>query len=232
MLLGPDGINQIAYGSYTSDTWGSSGRTIEYTYDDNGSVLTKTTKTTSTGTATEVITYAYNLAGKLESVTTDSDPALSTNVVDITEYTYNDDGIRVRAYSYERPQNGSTQSNKKTVVYLADENNHTGYAQTIEERVYNSDVITGTPALVTTYLIGDDVLAQKATDTGGTSTKWLLYDGHGSTRQLASINGDMSVSVSENYSYDAYGVMLGGNPTRPRQPQQISYIPANISTLI
>ncbi len=42
-----------------------------------------------------------------------------------------------------------------------------------------------------------------------TDVQYLLYDGHGSTRQLVSNTG---ATVLEDYSYDAYGVMLGGNP--------------------
>jgi len=66
-----------------------------------------------------------------------------------------------------------------------------------------------TGASTTGYAIGDDVLAQ------GTSTatiQFLLYDGHGSTRQFVDSSG---TAIDEDYSYDAYGVMLGGNPAIP-----------------
>ena len=39
---------------------------------------------------------------------------------------------------------------------------------------------------------------------------YLLYDGHGSTRQLTDSTG--AQKTDQSYSYDAYGVMLGGNP--------------------
>jgi hypothetical protein len=55
--------------------------------------------------------------------------------------------------------------------------------------------------------IGDDVLAQTVDGT----TEYLLYDGHGSTRQLVDGVG----VVQDSYSYDGYGVMLGGNPQTP-----------------
>ena len=58
--------------------------------------------------------------------------------------------------------------------------------------------------IVRSYTIGDDVLSQTVTGV----TSHLLYDGHGSTRQLADSNG----AVTANYAYDAYGKMLGGNP--------------------
>jgi hypothetical protein len=57
-----------------------------------------------------------------------------------------------------------------------------------------------------TYTIGDDVLTQ-ATDSG--AGQHLLYDGHGSARQLIASDGS---TVDDSFSYDAYGVMLGGNP--------------------
>ena len=79
----------------------------------------------------------------------------------------------------------------------------------LEELTFNKanpDPSTETPDSTTTYTIGDDVIAQNV---AGTS-KYLLYDGHGSTRQLVQSNG---TTITDSYSYDAYGVMLGGNPT-------------------
>ncbi len=80
----------------------------------------------------------------------------------------------------------------------------------LEELTFNKadpDPSTETPDSTTTYTIGDDVIAQNV---AGTS-KYLLYDGHGSTRQLSDSTG--ALVADESYSYDAYGVMLGGNPT-------------------
>jgi len=107
--------------------------------------------------------------------------------------------------------------NEKTIIYLVDQYNHTGYAQVLEELVFNKanpDPSTETPDSTTTYTIGDDVIAQNV---AGTS-KYLLYDGHGSTRQLADSTG----TVAENYSYDGYGVMLGGNPGSASNPSDPS----------
>jgi RHS repeat-associated protein len=77
--------------------------------------------------------------------------------------------------------------------------NPTGYAQVLEEL----PSVGGTPSV--TYTIGDDILDQ-ATTTSGTefTTRRLVYDGHGSTRQL--VSGGTTVSVNEQYNYDAYGV--------------------------
>jgi len=71
-----------------------------------------------------------------------------------------------------------------------------------------------------TYLIGDDVIAQNV---DGTS-EYLLYDGHGSTRQLADADG----TVSENYSYDGYGVMLQDDSIASQRPGHVSQQAANL----
>ena len=41
-----------------------------------------------------------------------------------------------------------------------------------------------------------------------------MYDGHGSTRLLT----DSSGTIADRMSYDAYGIMLGGNPTNLEPP--------------
>ena len=128
---------------------------------------------TSGGTATAL--YDYDLKNKLSAVTTGG----ST-----TKYEYNHQGIRVR-----------TVTASSTKYYLVDGNNHTGYAQVLEEM--NT---LGTPTM--SYVLGDDVLAQCGTTTSDPA--YLLYDGHGSTRQLV----HSTVNVTEQYNYDAYGVSL------------------------
>jgi RHS repeat-associated protein len=208
IFVGPDGFESLAqaemqYANLGISSWGQADRTIEYTYDDNGSMLTKTTKVTSTSEVIETVTNHYNLANRLDKVTTE----LANGDQHIVEYTYNDEGIRVRAYSYDIPNSQGVQ-NEKTVVYLVDSYNHTGYAQTLEELVFDyaaSYPLTETPDSLTTYLIGDDCLAQTVDGT----TQYLLYDGHGSTRQLAEYDsGTDTISIADSFSYDAYGVLL------------------------
>jgi len=80
--------------------------------------------------------------------------------------------------------------------YTAD---HTGYAQVLEETTCNLN--TPTQADKIQYTLGDDILSQKLNDN---STQYLLYDGHGSTRQL--VNTDLS--IQDSYNYDGYGVLL------------------------
>ncbi len=96
-------------------------------------------------------------------------------------------------------------------VNAIDPYDHTGYAQVIEEWT-----IDGSSMFKTSYVPGDDVISQSKSDWtwnetnedwefySDDDTQYLLYDGHGSTRQLA----DPIQTIDESYDYYAYGVML------------------------
>jgi len=62
-----------------------------------------------------------------------------------------------------------------------------------------------------TYTIGADIISQSSS----AGVRHLFYDGHGSTRQLIASDGS---TVNDSFSYDAYGVMLGGNPAPGSSP--------------
>ncbi|UCF00173.1 MAG: RHS repeat-associated core domain-containing protein [Planctomycetota bacterium] len=138
--------------------------------------------------------YEYKLQNRLAKVTK---TITGSTIAEITEYKYNPQGIRVESHSWTE-LSGTPQGDDVYTDYLIDAYNHTGYAQ-----VFVEDDGTNT----TSYVIGDDVLAQ-ATDSA--DPQYLLYDGHGSTRQLVQSDG---TTITDSFSYDAYGVMLGGNPT-------------------
>lgn len=165
-----------------SEVSSANGTTI-YTYDVNGSLTTKINE------GKYSYQYGYDLRNRLVR----ANVARKEGTSDVTmssSYAYNTDGIRTRTL---QTINGITQSR----YFLLDEG-HTGYAQVFEE--------TSLPGgnIARSYIIGDDVLSQ----TVAGITSHLLYDGHGSTRQLVDSNGMVTV----NYAYDAYGKMLGGNP--------------------
>ena len=194
MLIQPGWLESVAeassqYSQITTGDWATY-KYINYTYDANGSCITKTTKNDSS-TVVEAVQYDYNLRNKLRKVTTDP---ISGSTVSVVEYTYNDDGIRVKAYSYDRLRVGETKSNEKTTTFLVDAYNHTGYAQILEE----SDGTTRT-----TYTVGDDVITQCT----GATPKHLIYDGHGSTRQLTDVSG--ALVADQVFNYDGYGVRIG-----------------------
>jgi len=193
MLLTPGFLESLAEGAigYNEiDTchWSEGNTTIDYTYDDNGSVTSKITTVTSTQSEIEQVVYEYNLQNRLNKVKTSTDGGSTWD--SITEYKYNPDGIRVQKIV------------DSTVVtdYLIDSYNHTGYAQVLEETTDDGETVE-----TITYTISDDVITQS----DGTDIEHLLYDGHGSTRQLI----EPDLTVVDTFSYDAYGVMLGGNPT-------------------
>jgi len=198
MLLTPGFLESLAEGAISYDEidtrhWSEGDTTIDYTYDDNGSVTSKTTKVTSSGYTVEEVVYDYNLQNRLEKVTTtpyDEEGEPLTEQQTITEYKYNPDGIRVQKIV------------DSTIVtdYLIDSHNHTGYAQVLEETTDDGENVE-----TITYTISDDVITQS----DGTNIEHLLYDGHGSTRQLI----EPDLTIVDTFGYDACGVMLGGNPT-------------------
>jgi RHS repeat-associated protein len=77
-----------------------------------------------------------------------------------------------------------------TRQYLFDTQNHTGYAQVLEEYVNDQ--------LNRTYTLGHDVIAQNDSANG---TLTFMYDGHGSTRALL----DAAAALAQAFAYDAYG---------------------------
>jgi RHS repeat-associated protein len=245
MLVSPMALQQTAqgatqYASLEATDWSQGDRLVEYGhweweegdpdpilvfvpgYDANGSVTEKITWNTngsadrSDYTLVEEVYYEYNLQNRLAKVTTtpyeDGAPQTPTE----TEYKYDPDGNRVQK---------TVDDGTDVVVtdYLIDAYNHTGYAQVFHE----TTITNGDPATMTrtAYTIGDDVISQGKSDWelslpdnwhwAAPSVQYLLYDGHGSTRQLVNSTGD---TVVEDYSYDAYGVMLRDNPNSEPDP--------------
>ncbi len=237
-ILGPSEFQQLAQADELYDNlsrmdwiqWANPNDPIDYTitygYDGNGSCTSKTTwngDPDTSGTKREEVAYEYNYQGRLSRLITDLDSASGTNPVDVVDYAYNEAGIRVCAYSFTVTQNYLDTQNeqtyatgKQTTLYLIDAQNPTGYAQVITELNYNKsnpDPATDTPASIRSYTIGDDMLAQTDDPLGTPALKYLLYDGQGSTRQLTDDLIDDSNDIVDSFSYDGYGMMLGGNPT-------------------
>lgn len=166
----------------TTEVSSANGTTI-YTYDVNGSLTTKANEGKFS------YQYGYDLRNRLATANINRQEG-SQNVTISSSYAYNTAGIRTRAL---QTINGITQNR-----YFLLDDSHTGYAQVFEETAELGG------SIVRSYTIGDDVLSQTVAGV----TNHLLYDGHGSTRQLTDSNG----AVTANYAYDVYGKMLGGNP--------------------
>jgi RHS repeat-associated protein len=159
-------------------------------FDTNGSLTTKTK------TSGETNVFTYSLDNRLAHADISREEE-GRQVAIAADYTYNQGGIRVQAATSTSVDGGLPQND--TRVFLVDGNNHTGYAQVIEE----AGEAGTTPDR--SYLVGDDILGQST----GVGTSYLLYDGHGSTRLLAGANG----FISDRYDYDAYGNSLHSKPT-------------------
>jgi len=159
-----------------------------YSYNgttQTGKVVRSGSKEPGSGSISETHTFAYNRQGRLAQTTVVKDNTTTVNI-----YRYNADGIRVE----QTEQVGA--GPVVTTRYLVDPQNHTGYAQVLEEENAGG-------MLERSYTIGHDVIAQWNSTNG---QQFLLYDGHGSTRALLTA----AAAILERYAYDAYGNQLEG----------------------
>lgn len=177
-VQGTDVGDETSFYRYGSDNLQTL-QTAKTTYDG---VLT-----TPTGAKTAETTYEYNLQGRMSQTSVDADGDGSGAAV-VTEYTYDDSGIRT-----------SQTENGVETVYLYDKQNPTGYAQILEEK--NADL-----NVVKTYSLGLDVIAQENATVENSGVKFLLYDGHGSTRMLVDATGQPL--TGQIFRYDAFGNRL------------------------
>lgn len=136
----------------------------------------------STGAATS--TYTYDVRNKMITARVGGGQ--------ISSYVYNDTGNRVQQIT------GGV-----TTYYLTDTQNPTGYAQPLEER----SSATSNPTV--TYLTADRTYGQ--VDSTG-AVKYLLTDGHGSTRLMTNATGQVVSALNYDAFGGANGFMLGGAP--------------------
>jgi RHS repeat-associated protein len=102
--------------------------------------------------------------------------------------TYDGDGNRVSKYA-----------NGMWTYYLVDSANPSGYAQVLEE-------YQGTD-LSRVYNYGLTLISQRQVSSGTIS--YFGSDGHGSTRFLTDVNGN----ITDSYTFDAYGLLLSSTGT-------------------
>ena len=111
----------------------------------------------------------------------------------ITGFVYDGDGNRVA-----KTVGGVTTN------YLVDTNNHTGYAQVIEELQGGN--------VVKQFTYGHDLISQRCVAPSVNCTlSFYGYDGHGSVRQLT----DATAVVTDTYTYDAFGILISRTGTTP-----------------
>lgn len=185
--------------------------------------------------------FAWDLQGKLGQITSRSYDDTGTQTGgSTTDYEYAPSGDRVRSQTEEwvhvEVYGGQFEDRVRetTTTYLVDPDNFTGYSQVVKEHTSTTTTVGSNISHSTsdvTSTIGHDVVAQwinghiaPLTEVSygppmgmyfnGTAS--LLYDGHGSTRQLSVLPYNSSQVAPSNwviqgYVYDAYGQMLGGS---------------------
>jgi RHS repeat-associated protein len=90
-----------------------------------------------------------------------------------------------------------------TTYFLVDTNNHTGYAQVVEE--IQSGVVTKQ------FTFGHDLISQRQLINGNWTISFYGYDGHGSVRLLTNTAG----AVTDTFDYDAFGNLINRTGTTP-----------------
>ncbi|MGE5609731.1 MAG: RHS repeat-associated core domain-containing protein [Bacillota bacterium] len=164
--------------------------TMLFAYDANGSTTEEKTVDSQGATVSDK-RYVWDVRNHLVGLDANGDGDLA-DAGDAT-FTYDSDGLRV----------GSHVVGGDTTTVLLDQNNPTGYAQILEERVTHADSSSD----LISYLIGQTVLGQ-AKDAG--PVQYLLADGHGSTRLLVHTEESTgNLVIDQTMNYDAYGNAVG-----------------------
>ena len=204
-----DTVTGIRTIQYTYDAVGNrltkndNGVITTYTYDDNDRLLTEGGFTYGYDNNGNLLSktgngeqydFSYNALNQLVHADIDTGGGSST-----VDYVYDHDGIRV----------GKTINGTDVIKYVVDKNRP--YAQVLEEQWTNSAL-----SATTSYVYGENLLSRT---TNGTP-HYYHDDGMGSTRTLT----DMTGTVTDTYSYDAYGILLDktgstNNPYRYRGEQ-------------
>jgi RHS repeat-associated protein len=148
------------------------------TFDANDRLNSDSYDANGNTTSSNSNTYAYDFENRLTSLNNGA-----------ATFVYDGDGNRV-----------SKTVSGLTTNYLVDTNNHTGYAQVVEE------LQSGSVTKQFTY--GHDLISQRII---GGPLSFYSYDGHGSVRQLT----DASASITDTYTYEAFGILIDRTGTTP-----------------
>ncbi|MGB0743337.1 MAG: LamG-like jellyroll fold domain-containing protein [Opitutales bacterium] len=168
-----------------------------HTYDSNGNT------TSSASYAEPAITLADHYDWRNRLIRRERSDGTVIEVV------YDGNGDRVRKNVQTSPLELPI-----STFYLVDRNNLTGYAQVVEE-------ITQGGAVQVIYSYGLDLISQDRYDasTDSWTQSFYHYDGLGSVRALT----DSAGSVTDEYTYDAWGVLLNST-TNQQQATTNSYL--------
>jgi RHS repeat-associated protein len=180
--------------------------TVNYTYDQVGNRLSSTSSLAGISSQTN----GFDPDDRLNSDTYDANgntkaaTILGTTVADVFDFEnrlLNRNGGQVRiAYDCDGNRVAKT-AGAITTTFLVDDNNPTGYAQVLEEKVNG--------ALIRTYAYGTGLLSEGQFGGGAWKTSYYAFDGHGSTRFLSDATG----TATDFYAYDAFGNLIYKNGT-------------------
>lgn len=208
---GNDGSQAFTADETTAYTYDANDRlTIEdgpsdyTTYGYDNTVQNRKTAWTDDTETTKVseTTFSYDAMGRMIQVAIDSDG--DGNVDSTQTYEYDHRSLRVTE------DDGTTKT-----TYLFDAQNHTGYAQVLEQGVDANGNGLEAGEIDRTFTLGHDVITQAATGVASGAPLLLAYDGHGSTRAMIDALGQL-IAAAENdasqnvfvLNYDAYGQAL------------------------
>lgn len=190
---------------------------IEYEWDANGNMLTRTKLFGAV--VQDVDTHRYDYENRLIHVERNIDVPTEQ----VADYRYGPDGIR-------RWKGSGTSETR----YLIDRNQP--YAQVLEEVRTDPEALIETK-VITTYVYGDDLLSRARTadeevDIGGGQTeiqsvthrRYFHYDGQLSTRHLTDEGGGATPEITDEYTYDAFGVMLHKEGLTPAGESENAYL--------
>jgi RHS repeat-associated protein len=202
-----DAVYRLTNETIAGASTGTQNGSISYTYDAVGNRLSRTS------------TVAAILSQ--QNINYDNNDRLSSDGYDDNGNTINSDG-KVYSYDYENhlvsvTGNGISISivydgdgnrvsktvNGITTKYLVDTNNHTGYAQVVEE-IQSGNVVRQ-------YTYGHDLISQRQQIDGNLVTGFYGYDGHGSVRFLTDSTG----VITDQYDYDAFGNLIQQTGSTP-----------------
>jgi RHS repeat-associated protein len=180
---------------------------LGYSYDVVGNRLSRNSTVSASGMTNQAFTFNTNDWISGDSYDTNGNTVASfsnTYKYDVMNHLTNfNSGAVLLGYDGD----GNRVSKKKSgaiTYYLVDDRNASGYAQVLEE-------LTVSGSVTKVYNYGLSLISQQIP---GTSTNFFGYDGHGSTRFLTSLNGN----VTDTYTYDAFGNIIsvwyaGSGPT-------------------
>ncbi len=174
---------------------------VSYDYDPVGNRLSRTS--TVTGVPSQSSTFDAN--DRLSSDTYDANGNTTASTGNSFDYDFENHLTSLNNGSVTYVYDGDGNRVAKTVGgvttnYLVDTNNHTGYAQVVEE--------LQSGAVVKSFTFGQDLISQR--NVGG-PLSFYSYDGHGSVRQLT----DATSSITDTYDYDAFGILISRTGTTP-----------------